>query len=118
MVLEKPEGKLENDMNEQELKADEKLVIYTHDYCPQSHMLADALKEVSVEIEWRDVRVGAPKWQEELKSIARGYLSVPTVVFGDGTVMVEPWPQEVMNKLGVQKAGFLKRVFGRRKETD
>ena len=62
--------------------------------------------------------MGDPKWQEELKSIARGYLSVPTVVFGDGTVLVEPWPQEVMNKLGVQEPGFLKRLFGRQKETN
>ncbi len=104
-------------MNKQELKVDDKLIIYTHDYCPQSHMLADALEEVSVEIEWRDVRMGDPKWQEELKSIARGYLSVPTVVFGDGTVLVEPWPQEVMNKLGDREPGFLKQVFGRQKGT-
>lgn len=92
-----------------------KVIIYTHDYCAHAHLLARALDGIDVEIEWRDIMHGDPTWQDELRNMARGYLSVPTVVFEDGTVMVEPWPAQVLGKLGVERQGFFSRVFRRNK---
>lgn len=62
-------------------------------------MLADVLTEHHIEHERRDVQDGEPRFQDELRQLARGYLSVPTVIFPDGTVMVEPWPEDVLGKL-------------------
>jgi len=58
-----------------------------------------ALAEHHIEHEWRDVRDGEPRFRDELRQLARGYLSVPTVIFPDGTVMVEPRPEDVLGKL-------------------
>ena len=62
-------------------------------------MLAEVLAEHHIEHEWRDVRDGEPRFRDELRQLARGYLSVPTVIFPDGTVMVEPRPEDVLGKL-------------------
>lgn len=75
------------------------LIVYGHDHCPQARLLFKALAENRVEHEWRDVLKGEPRFKDELRQLARGYLSVPTVVFPDGSVMVEPWPDEVLKKL-------------------
>jgi mycoredoxin len=74
------------------------LIIYGHDYCGQCWALKSALDEKGVAYEWRDV-LNEPRHQVRLKELARGYLSVPTVVFEDGTVMVEPWPNKVLARL-------------------
>lgn len=79
----------------------QKLIVYGHDYCGLAMMLQRALEENAVEHEWRDVMNGDPLWKDEVKKLARGYLSVPTVIFPDGTVMVEPYPQAVLKKLGM-----------------
>ncbi len=76
-----------------------RLIVYGHDYCGLSQMLAEALAEHHIDHEWRDVKNGEPRFQDELRKLARGYLSVPTVIFPDGTVMVEPRPNRVLEKL-------------------
>lgn len=76
-----------------------RLIVYGHDYCGLSQMLAEALAEHHIDHEWRDVKNGEPRFQDELRKLARGYLSVPTVIFPDGTVMVEPRPNKVLEKL-------------------
>jgi hypothetical protein len=73
-------------------------------------VLARALKKSDVDHEWRDVTTGPPEWQEKLKSLARGNLSVPTVVFPDGEVWVEPTSKDVLKKIGVESSSALKRL--------
>lgn len=75
------------------------LIVYGHDFCGQAILLSKALEEREIEFEWRDIRRGEPRFQDELRELAHGYLSVPTVVFPDGSVMVEPLPNEVLGKL-------------------
>ena len=94
-------------------KNQKRLVVYGHHFCAQASMLAKALNDYEIEHEWRDIRTGDPAWQDELRALARGYLSVPTVIFPDGTVLVEPWPKEVLKKLGIQESGLLDRLLGR-----
>ncbi|MBI4789699.1 MAG: hypothetical protein HY782_21930 [Chloroflexi bacterium] len=74
------------------------LIVYGHDYCWQSQLLKRALRDHHIEHEWRDVVQGDPQYQIDVKKLARGYLSVPTVIFPDGTVMVEPMPDQVLNR--------------------
>ena len=78
-------------------------------------MLARALKKNAVDHEWRDVMTGPASWQAELKTLANGNLSVPTVVFPDGKVLVEPWPDQVLKTSGTRRNSFLgqlRRWFG------
>jgi hypothetical protein len=49
--------------------------------------------------EWRDLEKGDPQFKDELRLRARGYLSVPTVIFPEGEVLVEPHPKEVLARL-------------------
>lgn len=74
------------------------LIVYGHAFCGQARTLRRALESANLDFEWRDVRQGDPEFQEELRGLANGFLSVPTVVFPDGTVMVEPRTQQVIDK--------------------
>ena len=86
-----------------------RLIVYGHAYCWQAALLADALREHQIDHDWRDVVEGDSVYRDELKKLARGYLSVPTVIFPDGTVMVEPLPDQVLDKIGLTRAERLKR---------
>ena len=88
----------------------ESLVVYGHNYCPRSRALAAALKQYDIRHEWRDVLTGLPGYRVELAKLARGYQSVPTVVFLDGTVLVEPWPDAVLERFGIQRPGLIERL--------
>ncbi len=95
-----------------ELKTNtQKLVVYGHNYCPQAKFLAVALEKHNVSYEWRDVMRGEPSYRDELRQLANGNLSVPTLIFPDGTVMIEPWPGKVLKKLGLKKASRAERFF-------
>lgn len=76
-----------------------RLIVYGHNYCGMSRALVNVLKEKEIEYEWRDVREGPVEYQEQLKKLAHGCLSVPTVIFPDGSVLVEPAPYTVVNRL-------------------
>jgi mycoredoxin len=89
-----------------------KLIIYGHDYCGQARVLSRALDQKKIEYEWRDIYNGDSAWTEELRGLARGYLSVPTVIFPDGKVMVEPWPDEVVGYLGREQKGLMQKLVG------
>ena len=88
-----------------------KLIVYGHNYCLQSKFLVATLNKHTVDYEWRDVMQGEPGYQDELRQLANGNLSVPTTVFPDGTVMVEPWPGKVLKKLGLKRAGRVERFI-------
>ena len=76
-----------------------KLIVYGQEYCADAIYLKSYLNKNAIDCEWRDIAEGDPHFKDELRLLARGYLSVPTVVFLDGEVMVEPNPQEVLAKL-------------------
>ena len=96
-------------------KADDKnnhMIVYGHDYCAQARVLAKALAEHKIDHEYRDVVKGKPIYKNQLKKLARGNLSVPTVVFPDGTVMVEPWPNQVLDHVGHEESGIPDKISG------
>ena len=87
------------------------LIVYGHKYCGQARLLVTELDEKKIPYEWRDVRNGDPVFQEELKKLAHGYLSVPTVVFPDGSVLIEPWPKAVLERLKQHEPNAIQRLF-------
>lgn len=91
--------------------SDAPLIVYGHGLCLQARLLAVELKEYQIAYEWRDVLKGEPRFRAELMKLAHGSLSVPTVVLPDGTVMVEPWPTDVLDKLGVHRPSLIERLW-------
>jgi mycoredoxin len=73
-----------------------KLIVYGHQYCADALYLDYYLDKNGIEYEWRDVMDGEPSFRQELRLLAAGNLSVPTVVFPDGEVLVEPAPKDVL----------------------
>ncbi len=90
-----------------------RLIVYGHNYCPQSRLLLAALNDRHIDHEWRDIVEGEPHYKDELRQLARGNLSVPTVIFPDGTVLVEPWPQDVLARLEPPGRDLLARLRNR-----
>ncbi len=76
-----------------------KLIVYGHECCADAIYLQGHLNRSGITYEWRDIEKGDPEFKNELRLLARGYLSVPTVVFPDGEVLVEPNPKEVLARL-------------------
>ncbi len=73
-----------------------KLIVYGHATCADALYLDSYLHKNGIEYEWRDVADGDPEFRRELRALAQGNLSVPTVVFPDGEVLVEPKPFDVL----------------------
>jgi len=78
---------------------DAKLIVYGHEYCAEAMYLQSYLKQNAIEYEWRDIANGDPQFKHELQLLARGYLSVPTVVFPDGEILVGANPKKVLARL-------------------
>lgn len=74
------------------------LIVYGHRGCAQATHLRRELEAHGIPYEWRDVREGDERHREALMELAGGFLSVPTVVFPDGEVLVEPRVQQVLRK--------------------
>ncbi len=89
------------------------LIVYGHNRCALSNLIARTLQESEIDHEWRDILKGDPAWKDELKQLARGYLSVPTIVFPDGTVLVEPSPKQLLEKAGIKPKGIFERLLRR-----
>jgi len=94
-------------------KTKQDLVVYGHNYCLQAMLLVKELDKCEVDYEWRDVREGEPQFEADLRELAGGNLSVPTVIFPDGEVMVEPWPGQVLKKLDLKKPSPVERLLHR-----
>ena len=75
------------------------LIVYGHKYCAGALYLEGYLNRNGIAFEWCDIAEGNPHFKDELRLLARGYLSVPTVVFPDGEVPVEPNLKEVLARL-------------------
>jgi mycoredoxin len=76
-----------------------KLIVYGHHHCADALRMEAFLDQNGIAYEWRDVADGDPKFRDELRLLANGYLSVPTLVLPSGAVLVEPNPNEVLGRL-------------------
>lgn len=80
-----------------------RLVVYGHRLCGLALKLEDTLNKRGIDFEWRDVRGrsdrGGPRFADELRRLAGGHCSVPTIIFPDGAVLIEPSPEDVLRRL-------------------
>jgi len=77
-----------------------KIIMYGTTWCGSTKSARRIFEEENIDYVWVDIESDetAAKFVE---SVARGYRSVPTIVFPDGSVLVEPSTYQLREKLGV-----------------
>lgn len=75
-----------------------KIIMYGTTWCGSTKRARRVFEEEQIEYVWVDIDRDetAAKFVE---SVANGFRSVPTVVFPDGTIMVEPSTYQLREKL-------------------
>ena len=67
-------------------------------WCPASRRAKNLLIKKNIKFEWVNIDKDAPG-REFVKKVNNGNRSVPTIVFPDGEILVEPSMRELDNKI-------------------
>lgn len=76
----------------------EKIRFYGTNWCPSSRRAKNLLTEKGIDFEWINIDED-PIGREFVMAVNHGYRSVPTIVFPDGDILVEPSSSELLKKL-------------------
>ena len=74
--------------------------VYGTTWCGDSRRARRILDENKIEYTWIDIDTDM-EGRKYVESVNRGYRSVPTIVFPDGSMLVEPSLSDLKVKLGV-----------------
>ncbi|HEU0021892.1 MAG TPA: glutaredoxin domain-containing protein [Dehalococcoidia bacterium] len=72
--------------------------VYGAEWCPDCHRSKNFLEQQGVPFEWIDVDQNAEA-QDYVRQVNQDRLIIPTLVFPDGSVMVEPSNSALARKL-------------------
>jgi glutaredoxin-like protein len=76
----------------------DKIKVYGTTWCPDCVRAKGVLARHSIEYDWIDIS-GDSEARAYVEQVNRGNRSVPTIVFPDGSVLVEPSNVELEKKL-------------------
>ena len=76
------------------------IVIYGADWCSDCRRAKQFMDEHNIQFEWIDIEVNEEA-RETVKKINNGRRIIPTIIFQDGSVLVEPSNTALGRKLGV-----------------
>ena len=76
----------------------EEIIMYGTTWCPDCNRAKNVLNSRGVSFKWIDIATD-PQAAIEVERINKGFKSVPTIVFPDGSVLVEPSNAELEKKL-------------------
>lgn len=76
------------------------IVIYGADWCSDCRRAKQFMEQRSIQFDWIDVEVDEEA-RELVKNLNNGRRVIPTIVFQDGSVLVEPSNAALANKLGI-----------------
>ena len=80
---------------------DDKIVVYGADWCGDCRRARKFLTNHDVPFDW--INVDKNKEAEQfVKKVNKGMRSIPTIVFPDGSILVEPSNSELTRKLNIQ----------------
>jgi glutaredoxin-like protein len=76
------------------------IILYGTTWCGESRRAKRLMDENQITYQWVDIDsdMEARKYVE---SVNRGFRSVPTILFPDGSLLVEPSTSELKKKLGI-----------------
>jgi len=80
----------------------DKIQVYGTTWCPDCVRAKQVLVRHSVPYEWIDISDNAEA-RAYVEKVNRGNRSVPTIVFPDGSILVEPSNSELEKKLAIIK---------------
>lgn len=83
--------------------------MYGTDWCPDCSRSKRVFDRLGVPYEWVNI-THDPQAQEYVMKVNRGMRSVPTIVFLDGAILVEPSDAALIKKLA--ELGFASAVQG------
>lgn len=78
------------------------MIVYGTKWCPDCRRAKRFLDERSIPYRWVDIDQD-PEAARYVIEINRGFRSVPTIVFEDGSVLTEPSDIKLARKLGIIK---------------
>ena len=79
----------------------EKIIFYGTEWCFDCHQARRFFDEHRVPYQWVNIDQD-PQAEILVKQVNRGYRSVPTIVWPDGSMLVEPSNSELAEKLGIK----------------
>jgi mycoredoxin len=89
--------------------------MYTSNFCAHSWSVQSFLKFHGVAVECINIDRNQQA-RQELMAINGGYASVPTLIFSDGTQLIEPSFGQLRSKLEIETPSVktrIKRIFGK-----
>jgi len=75
--------------------------VYGTRWCFDSRRARKVLDQNNIPYEFVDIDEN-PDGRKFVEETNRGYRSVPTIVFPDGSILVEPGDLELLDKLGIR----------------
>ena len=75
-----------------------KIKMYGTTWCGDCHRSKDYLDSKNIEYDWTDVDE-EPEYAEYIKTLNNGIQRVPTKVFEDGSVLIEPTNEDLEKKI-------------------
>lgn len=75
-----------------------KIIMYGTRWCGDTRRSRKILDNIKVEYDWINIDQD-PEAEVYVKKINKGFRSVPTILFPDGTILVEPSDNELKEKL-------------------
>ncbi len=76
------------------------IIIYGTNWCYESKRARGVFDQNHIAYEWVDIDLDMDA-RKYVESVNRGYRSVPTILFPDGSILVEPSITELNRKLGL-----------------
>ena len=77
-----------------------KIIVYGTNWCFASRRARTVLDNGNIPYVWIDIDADMEA-RKYVESVNRGYRSVPTIVFPDGSILVEPSDIDLCHKLGL-----------------
>ena len=79
------------------------ILIYGANWCGDCRRARRFLERHQIPFEWIDIELNKEA-ERIVKETNHGMRSIPTIIFGDGTILVEPSNAELARKLNIQIA--------------
>lgn len=77
-----------------------KIIMYGTTWCGATKRARRVFEEEKIDYIWVDIDKDADA-AKYVESVANGFRSVPTIIFPDGSILVEPSTYQLREKLGV-----------------
>lgn len=79
----------------------QKIIFYGTSWCYSSRKVRTIFDQNNIPYHWIDIDYDE-EGRSYVEKVNRGFRSVPTLVFPDGSILVEPTNDELLEKLGLK----------------